>query len=128
MILSIFEISARARLRARFYARTAYATQNFRFFAWFGFLIHQIGKYNYFQSSWTNNKVMVVHQSSKSARAPMGQYSVKTYLSCIHHSSSERPSTPNFYCIFGKHTTCRYEFMYRLGKVYIMTSSLRRPK
>ena len=73
VILNISKISARARLRARFCARSTYGMSKFRFFTWNVWKTILLTISIHFQSFWINNNDARVRQSLISARASMGK-------------------------------------------------------
>ena len=122
-ILNISKISARTRPRVHFCARSTYESYKFRFFTWFGFLIQHLAISIHFQSLSTDNKVIRVRQSSKSARAPIGKYSEKWWYCLLSRSSSECRVTPTFYYMVGKLMSCRYDIRRQNGWSDVVTSS-----
>ena len=67
-----------------------------------------------FQSLLTFQKAFSARQGSKSARAAMGnvmQIWSKTCYFKNRNSSSDSPSTPNFYIMVGKSMSWRYDFI-----------------
>ena len=114
----------RVRVRACVFARVARTeARNSVFFTWFGFLIQHLAISIHFQSLSTDNKVIRVRQSSKSARAPIGKYSEKWWYCLLSRSSSECRVTPTFYYMVGKLMSCRYDIMRQNGWSDVVTSS-----
>ena len=73
-----------------------------------------IDNFHSVQSLLTFHKAVSARQSSKSARAAMGnimQIGSKTCHFWNKNSSSERPTTPTFYIMVGKNMSWRYDFI-----------------
>ena len=104
MSFRAFQNFPSVRVRARVVrARSANQWQKFKIFTWFGFLIRQLTISICLQSLLTFHKAVRARQSSKSARAAMGnimQKWAKTCLFSIRYSSLGSLDTPKFYLIF----------------------------
>ena len=102
------------RVRARVVrARSANQWQKFKIFTWFGFLIRQLTISIYLQSLLTFHKAVRARQSSKSARAAMGNIMQKWAKTCHfwNQNSSRTNRRFHFYIMVGKSMSWRYDFI-----------------
>ena len=100
------------RVRARVMrARNAHGKSKFRFFTFFWFLIQYSTIFIYLQLFLTFHKAVHARQSSKSARAAMGnimQIWSKTWHFAKRYSCKTSPLTPTFYIMVRKSMSWKF--------------------